>query len=385
MKEESLRNKRPMSDEERQQLAEQLDKELDDYINSLPKTSYTDGWPEDRWEEEMEKHPFFMTKSPSQDAELPPLLEGIQQLKYDEEENTPEELAATYKEDGNFNFKCKKYRVAVISYTEGIRQNCNNKDLNAQLYNNRAASHFFLKNYRSCLRDCQEALKLKKPYVKAQTRLAQCFLFLHLHDDCIQACDDILMDSPSDKEILDLRNKAVNSKKVQEREKRKLAAAQRKDEVNEKALLKALQDRNIQIYKKGAEKWSLKDLEPQSPEAIHSKVHLENNRLVWPVIFLYPEYQTTDFIQEFSEDSTFEDQLNVMFEVCPEWDVEEKYKPPHLQVYFENQNTGRLCSVPSKSTLLQALSDKRYFVIGGTPSFIIFVTGSDTEKKYVNS
>ncbi|GLH14307.1 Uncharacterized protein GBIM_18669, partial [Gryllus bimaculatus] len=329
MKEESLRNKRPMSDEERQQLAEQLDKELDDYINSLPKTSHAFLCPK-----EMEKHPFFMTKSPSEDAELPPLLEGIQQLKYDEEENTPEET----------NICC-----------------------------------------RSCLRDCQEALKLKKPYVKAQTRLAQCFLFLHLHDDCIQACDDILMDSPSDKEILDLRNKAVNSKKVQEREKRKLAAAQRKDEVNEKALLKALQERNIQIYKKGTEKWSLKDLEPQSPEAIHSKVHLENNRLVWPVIFLYPEYQTTDFIQEFSEDSTFEDQLNVMFEVCPEWDVEEKYKPPHLQVYFENQNTGRLCSVPSKSTLLQALSDKRYFVIGGTPSFIIFVTGSDTEKKYVNS
>lgn len=36
----------------------------------------------------MEKHPFFMTKSP-EEGQLSPLLEGIQQLKYDENENTP--------------------------------------------------------------------------------------------------------------------------------------------------------------------------------------------------------------------------------------------------------------------------------------------------------
>lgn len=58
------------------------------------------------------------------------------------------ELALTYKEDGNFNFKCKKYRLAIISYTEGLKQKCGDADLNAQLYNNRAASHYFLKNYR---------------------------------------------------------------------------------------------------------------------------------------------------------------------------------------------------------------------------------------------
>lgn len=36
----------------------------------------------------MEKHPFFMTKLP-EDGKLPPLLEGIQQLKYDDNENSP--------------------------------------------------------------------------------------------------------------------------------------------------------------------------------------------------------------------------------------------------------------------------------------------------------
>ena len=115
-----------------------------------------------------------MTKAPEPGEELSPLLQGIQQLKYDETENTPEgrrksatsficshwcnaesqhhffflELANNYKEDGNFNFKCRKYRFAILAYTEGLKQKCKDNELNAQLYNNRSACNFFLKNYR---------------------------------------------------------------------------------------------------------------------------------------------------------------------------------------------------------------------------------------------
>lgn len=38
----------------------------------------------------MEKHPFFMKKHPEPGDDLHPLYEGLQQLKYDPEENTPE-------------------------------------------------------------------------------------------------------------------------------------------------------------------------------------------------------------------------------------------------------------------------------------------------------
>lgn len=58
------------------------------------------------------------------------------------------ELALSYKEDGNFNFKYKKYRMAIISYTEGLRTNCGDDKMEAQLYGNRAAAQFFLGNYR---------------------------------------------------------------------------------------------------------------------------------------------------------------------------------------------------------------------------------------------
>jgi len=61
-----------------------------DKPNENQKKSYTEGWPEDKWQEEMEKHPFFMKKSPKPGDELSPLVEGLQQLKYGIDENTPE-------------------------------------------------------------------------------------------------------------------------------------------------------------------------------------------------------------------------------------------------------------------------------------------------------
>lgn len=47
----------------------------------------------------------------------------------------------------------------------------------------------------------------------------------------------------------------------------------------------------------------LEDLEPQVPQLASFPVHLnEDRRLVWPVIFLYPEHKVVDFIQKFAED-----------------------------------------------------------------------------------
>ncbi|XP_067014869.2 DNA polymerase interacting tetratricopeptide repeat-containing, protein of 47 kDa [Anabrus simplex] len=382
----SSNKKTPLTDEERRELAEKLDEDLDKFIDGLQRRPYTEGWPEDRWREEFEKHPFFMTKSPEVGEELSPLMEGLQQLKYDETDNTPEELAATYKEDGNFSFKYKKYHVAIISYTEGIRQNCKDDALTAQLYNNRAAAHFQLKNYASCLKDCQAALKLLPKYRKAEFRAAQCCYLMGKHDLCMEYCDEMLRETPTDKEAIELRAKAVAAKKVAERNARKEAAAQQKLSAEEKKLLQAIEERGIRIHRssKGSA-LALSDLEPHSPYNVHSRVHMMDGRLVWPVVFLYPEYQTTDFIQECHEDSTFESHLEAMFETRPEWDKEDKYKPSNLRVYFEDKLSTKLCAVPAASTIGEALADKRYTVFGGTPAFIVLVADSEIERRFLES
>ena len=66
------------------------------------------------------------------------MVNTFQDLKYSPDENTPEELAKNYKEDGNFNFKCKKYRFAVASYTEGLKAKSTDLEINTQLLTNRA-------------------------------------------------------------------------------------------------------------------------------------------------------------------------------------------------------------------------------------------------------
>lgn len=38
--------------------------------------------------------------------------------------------------------------MAILSYTEGIGKKCGDAEIEAQLYSNRAAAQFHLKNYR---------------------------------------------------------------------------------------------------------------------------------------------------------------------------------------------------------------------------------------------
>jgi hypothetical protein len=42
----------------------------------------------------MEKHPFFMTKAPETGEQMSPLVEGLQQLKYSETDNTPQGIVS---------------------------------------------------------------------------------------------------------------------------------------------------------------------------------------------------------------------------------------------------------------------------------------------------
>ncbi len=71
------------------------EEDFDEYLDKI-KREYKDAWTEENWEEvkfkkaqvfklqiiqfkysqEMEKHPFFMTKAPEDGAELPPAVEG---------------------------------------------------------------------------------------------------------------------------------------------------------------------------------------------------------------------------------------------------------------------------------------------------------------------
>ena len=52
--------------------------------------------------------------------------------------------AEVYKKEGNDEYNKKNFNSAIHFYTEGIRVDCKDEDLNAKLYSNRAAAHFNL-------------------------------------------------------------------------------------------------------------------------------------------------------------------------------------------------------------------------------------------------
>ena len=53
-------------------------------------------------------------------------------------------MADIYRNEGNEAFKKGDFINAIHFYTEGIKLNCDEKELKAKLYNNRAIAHFQL-------------------------------------------------------------------------------------------------------------------------------------------------------------------------------------------------------------------------------------------------
>lgn len=338
--------------------------------------------------EELENHPAFMQEW---DASKPvtPEMEGLMKLKYECED--PVARAEAYKEDGNHEFQKKNYRVAVDNYTEGIKCRCPDKLLNAVLYTNRAAAQFHLENYRTALNDCIFARKFKRDHFKAIHRGALCYLQTKKYEECISWCDEALIIEPKNDKIQEIRQKAIQLQKSQERDQRKEKLQERKELSEDMKLLQAIQKRGIKLAgMKGDGNQNLNpalltSIETHNPHG--AKVHLDaNNILYWPVMFIYPEHTQTDYIQMFCENQRLIDHLHHMFGVEAEpapWDPERRYKPHTINVYFEDKEKQKLQKVNKESTLMRILQHERYRIYGGTPSFILTVAGSPFEKSFL--
>ncbi|XP_056607368.1 tetratricopeptide repeat protein 4 [Triplophysa dalaica] len=374
---------------------------MGEFMESFKTRKYKNAFNEGNWEEEFDKVPMFMKTAPEEiDPLNHPDLACIQSIIHDDD-RTPEEKARTYKDEGNDYFKEKNYKKAVVSYTEGLKKNCVDLELNAILYTNRAAAHFHLGNIRSAFNDATAAKKLKPDHIKAILRGAQCCIELHHYLEALQWCDEGLRLLPTDKNLQELRAKADKQKREAERDARK-AKVKAKKEQNEKiALLAAIKERGIKLLKPkasqhkgsdsedddGGSSRALADLELDgisSQKATGARVYMdEQGVLHWPVLFLYPEHKQTDFISAFCENSSFIDHLAVMFgEELPPWDTERKYRPQNLQLFFEDHEKGNLYQVDLEKPLLGVLQNQRCTVKAGTPSFIVLVSGSPFCKQF---
>nr|XP_051714157.1 tetratricopeptide repeat protein 4 [Oryctolagus cuniculus] len=303
------------------------------------------------------------------------------------------EQAKTYKDEGNDYFKEKDYKKAVISYTEGLKKKCADPDLNAVLYTNRAAAQYYLGNFRSALNDVTAARKLKPCHLKAIIRGALCHLELKHFAEAVNWCDEGLQIDAKEKKLLEVRAKADKLKRTEQRDMRKAKLKEKKEQTQNEALLQAVKARNIRLVSEavnqdedsaseGPGEIFLDGLSSENPYGARLSLD-DQGRLSWPVLLLYPEHAQSDFISAFHEDSRFIDHLMVMFGETPSWDLEQKYCPANLEVYFEDEDRAELYRVPPKSTLLQVLQHPRYFVKALTPAFLVFVGSSPFCKNYL--
>lgn len=375
---------------------------MDEFMEKFKTQKYKNAFNEGNWEEEFEKVPMFMKTAPEEiDPMKNPELACIQSIIHDDD-RPPEEQAKSLKDEGNEYFKEKNYKKAIVAYTEGLKKNCSDSDLNAILYTNRAAAHFHLGNMRSALNDATAARKLKSDHIKAIIRGAQCCMELHNYAEALHWCDEGLRMLPTDKKLQELRAKADKQKRAAERDARKSKAKEKKEQTERDALLGAIKERGINLLKpkqrqrRGSESEEddgaegstegMSELHLSTQEATGARVHLdEQGVLHWPVLFLYPEYRQTDFISAFCENSSFIDHLAVMFgDELPPWDTDKKYGPQNLQLFIEDHDNGHLYEVDTTKSLLSVLQHTRCSVKQGTPSFIVLVKESPFCKQFLS-
>jgi len=372
-------------------LAQELDAQLEDHMEAMLEKNknyqYKDGFTEENWEEEIKRIPLFNMKNDEitqEQIDSSPEWQALQALKYECE--TPEARAEALKDDGNYNFQKKLYRKAITAYTEALKEKHNDFQLSATLYTNRAAANFHLGNNRSALNDAMRALHYKPEHMKALNRCAVCCFDLEKYDECVSWCEKGLAVEPSEAKLTELARKAAHQQKQQERDRRKEENRKVKDMTKLTKLISAIEERNVTIEckdKKMSQKRLIEKVVQSDPLKPHyGKLYLDQTNLLhWPVYFLYPESNQSDFIEDFNEMHTFADHFEIVFEVLPEWDSQQKYKPEHVEVYFEDHTQEQVIHVNRNMNLRSVLSDPRYLLRDGCPAFMIVSKASDFHKK----
>ncbi|KAK2193938.1 hypothetical protein NP493_4g02022 [Ridgeia piscesae] len=387
-----------MTDEEREKLAVELDADLQAFVaekiaeneGKPPRSSVMDQTPEEL-ADELNQHPAFM-KDIDLSKPLTPAVEGMMAMKY--ESDSARDNAESFKDDGNVNFKLKKYKWAIDNYTAGIKCCCGDVMLNTILYSNRAAARYHIGNYRSALNDCVSACKFTEGHMKAITKGAQCCIVLGEFQKGLNWCDAGLRIKPGDEVLLKLREKADKLHRQKERDERKAMKKEQKQKADDDKLLATIQQHGVKLVDTtdtddtavALDKLSLDSVETHHPSG--ARVTLDSSgALHWPILFLYPEHGETDFIMQFSEKSKFVDHMEMMFPVAGEpqtWDTDNKYRAPNCQIFFEDQEKDRLYPVDMNSTLETVLKHKRCFVRAGTPAFIVLIKDSPFAKHYLS-
>ncbi|XP_043644416.1 dnaJ homolog subfamily C member 7 isoform X1 [Drosophila teissieri] len=89
------------------------------------------------------------------------------------------------KENGNMLFKSGRYREAHVIYTDALKIDEHNKDINSKLLYNRALVNTRIGNLREAVADCNRVLELNNQYLKALLLRARCYNDLEKFEESV--------------------------------------------------------------------------------------------------------------------------------------------------------------------------------------------------------
>lgn len=329
-----------------------------------------------------------MKKAPEPGDDIHPMMEGLQQLKFDPEDNSADELGEKYKEDGNYWLKHKKYRIAVMNYTEGLQQKLENLELRASLYNNRSAAQFFLKNYRSSIVDARQAVVLKEDYAKAKLRILKSLMALKKYDETCQEVEKFIASDPTNKDLIDIQKLAITKKTGKLRDERKQQMSEKKKRQEFQTLVQVLMQRKVKFEE--LRKGNLNsDLTPDilrpkvDPLESHPVTLDKHGTVYYPAIFCYPEFQLTDLQQQLNEMITIHECLEDMF-ASDEGGTGKYPSPANLNVYYENRLKAKLVKVDQQKALKDIVSESDFWIYHGYLTFYVVPNGSPCEQEFLN-
>ncbi|KAK1260897.1 hypothetical protein QJS04_geneDACA002296 [Acorus gramineus] len=271
-----------------------------------------------------------------------PMTEG-ERADLDPIEALKASAALELKEKGNEYVKMgkKHYGDAIDCYTRAINQDALSESESSIVFANRAHVNLLLGNFRRAFDDAKKAVELCSTNVKAHYRAAKAAFSLDLLTEAATFCQSGLDQQPPSNDDLKKLAMQIESRRKDKENREALAS---KAVAAAKELSAAIADRGLKFGR------------PMYQEltGLRKPVLDKNKILHWPVLLLYAEVMSSDFIEDFSESDMLSAHIDIMFsESSPPlpWDKEHAYTRSAVELYYE-ANSGFLMS---KGELLKHL------------------------------
>jgi len=232
-------------------------------------------------------------------------------------------------------------RNSLLAYTKALEMESGDKYVVSQIHSNRAQVALYLKEYDKAVNDCRSAIHLDYTNKKAYYRGAKASLELGLARQAIKFLKKLMEVDPDSSEVKALYRRAEiglqDITAIREKENEQHSQVVSQQEMDRKAVHDYLKEREVSLFPC---LYEMSMYQKHGAPEIYPFLAADQSGIPavqWPILFLMDEYNQSDFVHEFDEDSPIDQLLQNMFpeDRHPDWDESGKYIWHRLVCYLE--------------------------------------------------